>query len=172
MGIRVLPDVFTVTRRAGCVTAGVVAAGGYFDVNPHINNTNFPIRCAGPDLRMIKLLECDSLIYHLEVFAAAAGFGLFRPEYEDALFLGEKQQFPEKLEKKLLVFLHEPWGGLRSGDCVSHIVICLYGTEGNGGVVERRLALDWERRKWPPGTIFPFIMERRGSRRNPAVVTR
>lgn len=164
MALRVLSDVFSVTRRAGCVTEAVVANGGYFDASPYVTSEHFPIRCGKPDARLIKLIESDSHVYHLDVLGFAGGFGLLRPEHEDALFFGEKKQFPKELEKKLFAFFHEPWRGLCIGAYASHIVICLCGRQGNGGVVERKLALDWERRKWPPGTIFPFIFERRDSR--------
>lgn len=161
MALIFLPDTLLIKRSPNHSTEELTRAGRYADVSQYITSEHFPVRCVAPDRRVLKFAECNRDAYHAEVLEDGARLGLARPEYEDVLFLGKSKKFSEKFAGKLVSFLHEPWSGLRVGAHVSHIVMCVWHTKGNGGVFQKRLALDWERRKWPVGTIFGFVETKR-----------
>jgi hypothetical protein len=124
-----------------------VAAGGYDYAHSCVTSENFPARHpGGPRRREIVLLRFDRELGTEEVVAAAAGFGLERPVYEDALYFGI--QHSEAQREGPIVFLHDPWIGFFG----RRDVVCLWENAGR-----RELGLEGFDERWSAAHRFAFV---------------
>ena len=101
---------------------------------------------SGGRAREIVLIELDCDATSDEVIMAAAGIGLERPAYEDALHLGA--QHPDAQRERPIVFLHHPW----FGHFGRRDVVCLWCNAG-----QRELSLDDYDRRWSASCRFAFV---------------
>jgi hypothetical protein len=128
-------------------TEALVAAGAYGYRHSCVTSESFPVRDAGrTGAREIVLLVFDVPRSAPEALAAAAGLGLARPSYEDALRFGAAH--PEVQRAGPVVFLHDPWLGFFG----RLDVICLWDNAGR-----RELGLAGYEERWGAGVRFAFV---------------
>ena len=138
---------YHLTTGDGRSTEELVEAGRYGYAHSCVISENFPTRPAGGVcLREIVLLEFDREVTSEHVLAIAAGLGLERPAYEDALYFGV--QHPEVQRQRPVAFLHEPWFGYFG----RWDVICLWDNAGR-----RELGLEGFDEPWSRDYRFAFV---------------
>jgi hypothetical protein len=136
---------YRVTIGDGRSTEALVTAGRYGYAHSCVTSENFPVR-EGPRARRIVLVAFDHEVTAREALDLAAGQGLERPVYEDALALGATH--PDAQRGQPIVFLHEPWLGYFG----RWDVLCLWENAGR-----RELGLEDFDGRWRPGTRFGFV---------------
>ena len=150
------PVVYRITV-GGRSTEELVEAGRYGYAHSCVTSESFPARRGGAgQLREIVLLDFDREVSSGEVLAHAAGLGLERPTYEDALAFGAEH--PDVQREGPVVFLHDPWVGFFG----RRDVLCLWENAGR-----RELGLEGFDDPWRPTHRFAFVLPdaRRGAPR-------
>ena len=139
--------VYRVTVGDGRNTEELVAAGAYGYAHSCLTSENFPVgRFGEKRTREIVLLEPGRAVNAAEAIALAAGHGLERPTYEDALHFGIEH--PHVQLDRPVVFLHEPWVGFFG----RRDVLCLWSSAGR-----RELGLEGFDDAWSPDYCFAFV---------------
>jgi hypothetical protein len=124
-----------------------VAAGRYDYAHSCVTSENFPARHFGDiGRREIVLVEFAADITSEAAIAAAVGFGLGRPVYEDALYFGV--QHPDVQRQRPVVFLHDPWFGFFG----RRDVLCLW-----SNAARRELGLEGFDGVWGRDYRFAFV---------------
>ena len=139
---------FRITRAGSRSTEQLVEAGRYGYAHSCVTSDNFPAResAGAPHAREIVLIGFDHEVSAAEALAAAAGLGLERPSYEDALHFGAEH--PSVQQRHPVVFLHEPWVGFFG----RRDVLCLWANAGR-----RELGLEGFDDIWGPTHRFAFV---------------
>jgi hypothetical protein len=139
---------YRLPRAGGRSTEALVAAGGYGYAHSCVTSENFPVRGArdGADPGEVVLLAFERDVTAAEALAEAAGLGLHRPTYEDALHFGIAH--PAVQEEHPVVFLHDPWFGYFG----RRDVLCLWSNAGR-----RELGLEGFDDTWGPRYRFAFV---------------
>lgn len=142
---------YRITVGDGRSTEALVAAGAYGYAHSCVISENFPAGPAagsGPagGTRDLVLLEFDRPLDSGDAIARAAGLGLARPTWEDALRFGAEH--PEVQRERPVVFLHQPWLGYFG----RWDVLCLWTNAGR-----RELGLEDFHRTWDPGWWLAFV---------------
>jgi hypothetical protein len=129
-------------------TEALVEAGGYGYAHSCVTSENFPVRGGrgGADAIDLVLLGFERDVSAAEALAEAAGLGLGRPSYEDALHFGIAH--PTVQEEHPVVFLHDPWFGYFG----RRDVLCLWSNAGR-----RELGLEGFDDTWGPHYRFAFV---------------
>ena len=128
-------------------TEQLVEAGGYGYAHSCITSENFPVRPRGAaGERDIVLIGFDRDVSAAQGLAAAAGLGLERPSYEDALHFGIAH--PTVQQEHPVIFLHDPWFGYFG----RRDVLCLWSNAGR-----RELGLEGFDDTWDPRHRFAFL---------------
>jgi hypothetical protein len=140
-------DSYRITVGDGRTTEALVAAGAYGYAHSCVTSESFPARpLGGPRTRDVVLLAFPAAVTSAEAIARAAGDGLARPTYEEALAFGAAH--PEVQRAGPVVFLHDPWIGFFG----RRDVISLWENAGR-----RELGLADFDARWEPGHRFAFI---------------
>jgi hypothetical protein len=137
---------YRIVRAGARSTEQLVEAGGYGYAHSCVTSENFPVRErdeAGE--RDIVLVGFDRDVTAAEALAAAAGLGLERPSYEDALHFGIAH--PTVQQEHPVIFLHDPWFGYFG----RRDVLCLWSNAGR-----RELGLEGFDDTWDPRHRFAF----------------
>lgn len=137
---------YRIARGDARSTEQLVEAGGYGYAHSCVTSENFPVRErdeAGE--RDIVLVGFDRDVTAAEALAAAAGLGLERPSYEDALHFGIAH--PTVQQEHPVIFLHDPWFGYFG----RRDVLCLWSNAGR-----RELGLEGFDDTWDPRHRFAF----------------
>ncbi|MGH7311641.1 MAG: hypothetical protein ACREJV_00580 [Candidatus Rokuibacteriota bacterium] len=130
-------------------------AGDYAYAHSCVTSENFPARHYGQvGPREIVLLEFDADVTATDAIAAAVGFGLERPVYEDALYFGVEH--PDVQRERPVIFLHDPWLGLFG----RWDVLCLWNNAGR-----RELGLEGLDAVWGRTYRFAFVRRPEGTMR-------
>jgi hypothetical protein len=140
---------YRIARGGSRSTEQLVEAGGYGYAHSCVTSENFPVRGAGrgtPGERDIVLIGFDHDVTAAEALAAAAGLGLDRPSYEDALHFGIAH--PTVQQEHPVIFLHDPWVGYFG----RRDVLCLWSNAGR-----RELGLEGFDDTWDPSHRFAFV---------------
>ena len=139
---------YRLPRGAGRSTEALVEAGGYGYAHSCVTSENFPVRGGqdGADPIDVVLLAFQRDITAAEALAEAAGLGLGRPTYEDALHFGAAH--PTVQEEHPVVFLHDPWFGYFG----RRDVLCLWSNAGR-----RELGLEGFDDTWDSRYRFAFV---------------
>jgi hypothetical protein len=139
---------YRLPRGAGLSTEALVEAGGYGYAHSCVTSENFPVRSGrgGADAIDVVLLGFERAVTAAEALAEAAGLGLGRPTYEDALHFGIAH--PAVQEEHPVVFLHDPWFGYFG----RRDVLCLWSNAGR-----RELGLEGFDDTWDPRYRFAFV---------------
>ena len=140
-------DVYTIYAGDGRSTEELVEAGNYAWAHSQAVTANFPARQFGMGgSREIVLLGLGRQVTTEEMIIQAAGLGLERPTYEDALYFGA--QHPQVQLDGPVAFLHEPWEGFYGRrDC-----FCLWSNDGR-----RELGLEDFDDPWSADHRFGFL---------------
>jgi hypothetical protein len=140
-------DGYRITVEDGRSTEDLVQAGRYAYAHSCVTSDNFPVRpLGGRRVREIVLVQFPRDVSSEEAIAAAAGLGLGRPTYEDALYFGAEH--PEVQRHGPVVFLHDPWFGFFG----RRDVLCLWENAGR-----RELGLEDYDGRWGPPYRFAFV---------------
>lgn len=116
---------YQITVGDGRTTEELVEAGNYGYAHTQVVSDSFPARQFGGDwVRQVVLLNFDHDISSDEATNEAAGLGLERPYYEDALYFGIA--FPDVQIEGPVAFLHDPWFGFYG----RRDVLCLWNNPG------------------------------------------
>ena len=144
-------DLYPINAGDGRSTEELVEAGNYAWAHSQAVTANFPARQFGMGgTREIVLLGFGRPVTTEEMINEAAGMGLERPKYEDALYFGI--QHPDVQLEGPVAFLHEPWEGFYGRrDC-----FCLWSNSGR-----RELGLEGFDEPWSAGYRFAFVRPRR-----------
>jgi hypothetical protein len=139
---------YRIARGDARSTEQLVEAGGYGYAHSCITSENFPVRRRGPEPgeRDIVLIGFDRDVNAAEALAAAAGLGLERPSYEDALHFGIAH--PTVQQEHPVIFLHDPWFGYFG----RRDVLCLWSNAGR-----RELGLEGFDDTWDSRHRFAFV---------------
>jgi len=139
---------YRLSRDGGRSTEALVEAGGYGYVHASVTSENFPVRGGrgGADAIDVVLLAFERNVTAAEALAEAAGLGLGRPTYEDALRFGAAH--PTVQEEHPVVFLHDPWVGYFG----RRDVLCLWSNAGR-----RELGLEGFDDTWDSRYRFAFV---------------
>jgi len=139
---------YRLPRDAGRSTEALVAAGGYGYAHSCVTSENFPVRGGrgGADATDVVLVAFERDVTAAEALAEAAGLGLERPTYEDALHFGIAH--PAVQREHPVVFLHDPWFGFFG----RRDVLCLWCNAGR-----RELGLEGFDDTWGPRYRFAFV---------------
>ncbi len=139
--------IYRVTVGDGRSTEELVAAGNYGYAHSCVTSENFPVKRSGGELvREITLLEFDHGVTSEEAMTEAAGLGLERPAYEDALYFGI--EYPDVQGEGPVIFLHDPWVGFFG----RRDVLCLWSNAGR-----RELGLEGFDDQWSANHRFAFV---------------
>lgn len=140
-------DIYPINAGDGRSTEELVEAGNYGYAHSQAVSANFPARQFGLNrVREIVLLSFGRQVTTEEAINEAAGMGLERPMYEDALYFGI--QHPDVQLEGPVAFLHEPWEGFYGRrDC-----FCLWSNSGR-----RELGLEGFDDPWSPDYRFGFV---------------
>ena len=145
-------DIYPINAGDGRSTEELVEAGNYGYAHSQAVTANFPARQFGTGgTRDIVLLSFGRQVTTGEAITEAAGTGLERPMYEDALYFGI--QHPQVQMEGPVVFLHEPWEGFYG----RRDVFCLWSNAGR-----RELGLEGFDDAWSPGYRFGFVRGKDG----------
>ena len=138
---------YRITVGDGRTTEELVEAGNYGYAHSQVVSENFPARhFGGIRVREIVLLSFDHDVSSDEATNEAAGLGLERPEYEDALYYGIK--FPNVQLEGPVAFLHDPWFGFYG----RRDVLCLWNNAGR-----RELGLEGFDNPWTQDYRLAFV---------------
>jgi hypothetical protein len=139
---------YRLPRDAGRSTEALVEAGAYGYAHSCVTSENFPVRGArgGDDAIDVVLLAFERDVTAAEALGEAAGLGLARPTYEDALHFGIAH--PTVQQEHPVVFLHDPWFGYFG----RRDVLCLWSNAGR-----RELGLEGFDDTWGPRFRFAFV---------------
>jgi len=136
---------YRLSRDRGRSTEALVEAGGYGYAHSCVTSENFPVRGRADAIALV-LLGFEREVTAAEALAEAAGLGLGRPTYEDALRFGAAH--PTVQEEHPVVFLHDPWVGFFG----RRDVLCLWSNAGR-----RELGLEGFDDTWDSRYRFAFV---------------
>ncbi len=140
-------NTYRITLGDGRSTEELVEAGNYGYAHTQVASENFPARQFGGNLaREIVLLSFDRDVSSEEATKEAAGLGLERPYYEDALYFGIA--FPDVQLEGPVAFLHDPWFGFYG----RRDVLCLWSNAGR-----RELGLEGFDNLWTQDYRLAFV---------------
>jgi hypothetical protein len=141
---------YRIARGYARTTEALVEAGGYGYAHSCVTSENFPVRGGRgePGASEVVLLGFEREVSAAEALAEAAGLGLGRPSYEDALHFGIAH--PTVQQEHPVVFLHDPWFGFFG----RRDVLCLWSNAGR-----RELGLEGFDDTWGPRYRFAFVAE-------------
>ena len=143
---------YRITREGSRSTEQLVEAAGYGYAHSCVTSESFPVRGAARGdgdeaaARDIVLVGFDRDVTAAEALAEAAGLGLERPSYEDALYFGVAH--PAVQQEHPVIFLHDPWFGYFG----RRDVLCLWSNAGR-----RELGLEGFDDTWGPRHRFAFV---------------
>ena len=139
---------YRLPRDAGRSTEALVEAGAYGYAHSCVTSENFPVRGGrgGAESIDVVLLGFQRDVTAAEALAEAAGLGLDRPTYEDALHVGIAH--PTVQQEPPVVFLHDPWFGYFG----RRDVLCLWSNAGR-----RELGLEGFDDTWGPRYRFALV---------------
>ena len=146
-------DIYPINAGDGRTTEELVEAGNYSWAHSQAVTANFPARQFGMGgTREIAILGFGRQMTTEDAISEAAGMGLERPKYEDALCFGA--QHPDVQLEGPVAFLHEPWEGFYGRrDC-----FCLWSNSGR-----RELGLEGFDDVWSSDYRFGFLKPVAGS---------
>ncbi len=142
---------YRIARAGSPSTEQLVEAGGYGYAHSCVTSENFPVRAKAQGhgdeaSRDIVLVAFDRDVTAAEALAEAAGLGLERPSYEDALYFGAAH--PAVQLEHPVIFLHDPWFGFFG----RRDVLCLWSNAGR-----RELGLEGFDDTWDRRYRFAFV---------------
>lgn len=139
---------YRLSREGGRSTEALVEAGAYGYAHSCVTSENFPVRGerGAADAIDLVVLGFEREVTAAEALAEAAGLGLGRPTYEDALHFGVAH--PTVQEEHPVVFLHDPWVGYFG----RRDVLCLWSNAGR-----RELGLEGFDDTWDSRYRFAFV---------------
>ena len=146
-------NVYRITVGDGRTTEELVEAGNYGYAHSQVVSENVPARLfGGKQVRDIVLLSFDHDVSSDEATKEAAGLGLERPYYEDALYFGIV--FPDVQQEGPVAFLHDLWFGVYG----RRDVLCLWNNAGR-----RELGLEGFDNPWTQEYRLAFVRSDRRS---------